>query len=112
MPRSVVVNIPIHVCVWGSFHSAGLTMACLALKRFFPGLLKADGNQEMNLIIIIGFLEEEGMAGLRCGTEVHFMFCNSTKNLGNKKHGAHKELNHNQDNSFMAQLCSQRKNRD
>lgn len=38
---------------------------------FFPGLLKADGNQEINLIIIIWFLEEEGLAECapRCGTE-------------------------------------------
>lgn len=37
----------------------------------------------------------------------HCMFCNSTKDLGNKNHGAHEELHHNSDNSFMDQLCSQ-----
>lgn len=72
MPRSVVINIQIHGCVWGSLQPAALTMArCCSEEIFFPGLLKVDRNQEINLIIIIWFVGEEGMAerGPRYGTE-------------------------------------------
>lgn len=39
MPRSVVINIQIHVCVWGSFHSAGLTMARCCVEEIFSWLV-------------------------------------------------------------------------
>lgn len=35
MPRSVVINIQIHVCVWGSLHPAGLTMAWCCTEEIF-----------------------------------------------------------------------------